>query len=88
MEAAVPLSHSPSLIFFPVFPILSRPLFPASDLCVVWWCADNTVEVMHGYSKQFGTDTVRALRLGKNQGKGGAVQQVIRLVFLQANLLC
>lgn len=36
---------------------------------------DKTSEVALQYVKKFGADTVRLLKLAKNQGKGGAVQQ-------------
>jgi len=36
---------------------------------------DNTVKVAMGYVKKYGADNVRVLKLGVNQGKGGAVQQ-------------
>lgn len=44
---------------------------------------DNTVDVAHSFSKEYGTDKVRVLNLVRNRGKGGAVRLVIIIHCLQ-----
>jgi len=37
---------------------------------------DKTVQLAHGYSRTFSSDTIRVLELQPNRGKGGAVRLV------------
>jgi hypothetical protein len=37
---------------------------------------DKTVDVVKGYSRRLGSDTIRLLKLPKNRGKGGALKEV------------
>lgn len=38
--------------------------------------SDGTCDVVKGYSRQWGSERVRLLRLGRNRGKGGALREV------------
>lgn len=37
---------------------------------------DGTCAVVKGYSRRWGSERVRLLRLGRNRGKGGALREV------------
>lgn len=42
---------------------------------------DRTAEVVLDYSKKYGSDMIRLLKLRRNRGKGGALREVCKFVY-------
>jgi dolichyl-phosphate beta-glucosyltransferase len=54
------------------------PNFTYEIIVVSDGSTDKTVELAHGYARQYSTNIIRVLELQPNRGKGGAVKMVRR----------